>query len=241
MPLPAKILLAGVCAAIMLGGCSWQSDDADSLFPLAPGLSWQYRVKIQRVGAVTENTMRVMENISRSAFAGEDGVAIRRNEDGIRYYVARRDDGFYRVAVKSLLNRSPIMDQPAVRILPLPARPGTRWREPVHTYLLDRAKTFITDKGPDNTIALDYHIEADDVGVKVPAGEFSNCVLAIGRTTFHLGSGVGFAPTDIPIEQREWYCPGVGLVRLIREETLTSAQRTITGGRIELTLVSGPR
>jgi hypothetical protein len=226
-------------AVTTLAGCNAQPD-ADALYPLEPGLRWQYSVQTARKGSEPVRSTRVMENVERRYFAGEENVAIRRNENGARYYVAQREDGYYRVAVKSVARHTPIMDQPPTRILPLPAKVGATWREPAHAYLLDRATTFITEHAPENTITLDYRIEADDVSVEVPAGRFENCVLAVGAVTFHLGSGVGFAPSDVPIEQREWYCPGVGLARLERDERLTSEERFITGGHISMKLTRAP-
>jgi len=235
--------LANVLSAAWLGtvlvGCGAQPD-ADALYPLEPGLRWEYSVVTERKGAAPERSTRTMENVERRRFAGEPGIAIRRNENGSRYYLAERDDGYYRVAVKSVASHTPIMDQPETKILPLPATVGTSWREPAHAYLLDRARTFISEHAPGNTVTLDYRIEADDVAVDVPAGRFRHCVLAVGTAHFHLGAGAGFAPSEVPIEQREWYCPGVGLARLERDERLTSEQRMITGGHISMKLTRAP-
>lgn len=240
--IPAACLAACLAIALTttaLSGCDAQPDE-NSLYPLEPGLRWQYAVETQRKGREPVHTTRRMENVDRTYFAGEDGVAIRRNENGARYYVAQREDGYYRVAVKSVARHTPIMDQPPTKILPLPAVVGAHWREPAHAYLLGRATTFISEHAPANTITLEYRIESDDVTVDVPAGRFDHCVLAIGEVTFHLGSSVGFAPSDVPIEQREWYCPGVGLARLERDERLTSEERFITGGRITMKLTRVP-
>ena len=237
-----RFLMPGLPLALALatlGGCGAQPD-AQSLYPLEPGLRWQYSVETRRKGSEPVRSTRIMENVERSYFAGEEDVTIRRNENGARYYVAQRDDGYYRVAMKSVARHTPIMDQPPTKILPLPAEVGATWREPAHAYLLDRATTFISEHAPENTITLEYRIESDDVTVIVPAGRFDNCLLVVGAVTFHLGSGVGFAPSDVPIEQREWYCPGVGLARLERDERLTSEKRFITGGHITMKLTRAP-
>ncbi|MES1940896.1 hypothetical protein T5B8_11671 [Salinisphaera sp. T5B8] len=233
----ARLALVGVI--VLLAACDARPD-ADALNPLEPGLRWQYRMVVQRNGAEPQRQTRIMENVARRGFAGEAAVAIRRNDEGRRYYLAERDDGYYRVAIKSVASHTPIMDQPAVKILPLPATLGAQWREPAHTYLLDRAQTFISEHAPGNTITLDYRITDVDAPVDVPAGRFEHCVLAVGRAYFKLGAGAGFAPTEVPIEQREWYCPGVGLARLERDERLTSQAHTITGGHISLELTHAP-
>lgn len=222
-----------------LSACT-DSADPDALYPLTPGLQWTYKVELKPFGEPQVNSTRVMENVRLENFAGEPNVAIRRNEGGERFYVVQRDDGYYRVARKSVTTHYPIMDQPATRILPLPAEKGATWTEPAHTFMLGRAKTFITENAPGNTITLDYHIESVDTQVNVPAGQFSGCVEVIGKTSFHLGSGVGFLPSDVPIVQHEWYCPGQGLVRLERDEKVTNDARIITGGHMSFTLISGP-
>jgi len=235
--IPAAALTVAVASG--LSACS-ESADPNALYPLAPGLQWTYRMELKPFGETQTNSTRTMENVRLENFAGEPGVAIRRNESGERFYVVQRDDGYYRVARKSVTTHYPIMDQPAVRILPLPADKGATWVEPAHTFMLGRAKTFITENAPGNTITLDYHIESTDAEVDVPAGHFTGCVEVIGRTSFHLGSGVGFLPSDVPIVQREWYCPRHGLVRLERDEKVTNVARVITGGHMSFTLLSGP-
>ncbi|GAB3677060.1 hypothetical protein [Salinisphaera aquimarina] len=225
--------------ALGLSACDG-SADPDALFPLTPGLEWTYRIQVKPLGKELETSTRTMQNVSRDDFAGEPKVTIRRNDGGARYYVAERDDGYYRVAMKSVIHHHPIIDQPPIKILPLPVKAGATWIEPAHTYMLGRAKTFITEHAPGNTITLDYRVESENVDVDVPAGHFTGCAAVIGETSFHLGAGVGFLPSDVPIVQKEWYCPGVGLVRLERDEKVTNSARVITGGRLKMELLHGP-
>lgn len=233
------VIAACVLLTAGLAGCN-PKPAPDALYPLDVGLRWTYRVTTTRDHGTNSKGWRYFRNIHRGYFAGEQNVTIRRNDDGIRYWDVQRADGYYRVASRTLADSAPVMDQPAVKILPLPARPGATWREPAHTFLLERARTFISAHTPANTIVLDYHIESADAAVHVPAGLFSHCVIAVGQTTFHLGASVGVAPSEVPIVQREWYCPGVGLTRLTRDEKLTSNEKTITGGHIDVSLVAGP-
>lgn len=235
----AGLLALIMTAVIALSACDGDAD-SQAFYPLTPGLQWTYRVEHKRLGQALQTSTRVMENVSRDDFAGEPGVAIRRNENGARYYVVRRDNGYYRVAVKSVLHHHPIMDQPPVKILPLPPEPGQTWDEPAHTYMLDRARTFVSEHAPGNTIRLDYRIESEDTAVNVPAGRFTGCLKIVGETSFHLGAGVGFLPSDAPIVQHEWYCPGIGLVRLERDEKITNDARVITGGHMRMVLLHGP-
>ncbi|MES1925961.1 hypothetical protein [Salinisphaera sp. T31B1] len=235
-----RTLALAVTAAAGLTACG-ADVDPKALYPLAPGLEWTYRVELKPMGEPMQTSTRVMSNVSVGDFAGEPDIVIRRNDSGERFYVTRRDDGYYRVARKSVTTHYPIMDQPPVKILALPAVGGATWTEPAHTFMLGRARTFITEHAPGNTITLDYRVDATDVDVDVPAGHFTGCIAVVGQTSFHLGAGVGFLPSDVPIVQREWYCPGTGLVRLERDEKVTNSARVITGGHLSMKLLHGPR
>lgn len=226
-------------ALLSLPGCN-TGDRADSLFLLDVGLQWQYRIDLQPKGMPATTITRRIKNVGRTHFAGEADVAIRRNNNGTRYYVVRRADGFYRVAVKSVLRQTPAMDQPPVKILPLPATPGTTWQEPAHTYMLGRTKYFLAKPKPVVAITLRYRVDATGVDVNVPAGHFRNCVLVVGEATFRLGQGAGLAASDVPVVQREWYCPAVGLAKLVREAKLNAGERAVNGGTLQMLLLHGP-
>ncbi len=235
-----RMLGSTLALCLLLAGCGGAAPDPTSLYPMEPGLTWRYSIVTVRKGNDPVTEIRTMENVSRGPFAEFDDVAVRRNNYGARYYVAQRADGYYRLAMKSVASDEPAMDHPMRRILPLPATEGSKWRQAANAYLLDRAATFITEKSSGGQLTLDYRIESTQAEVDVPAGHFEGCTLAVGKLIFHLGAGAGFAPTDVPIVQKEWYCPGIGLTRLERDEKLTSENRYITGGHISLKLVEGP-
>ena len=103
------LVLAAVGA--LLAGCD-SAPEPDALFPLAAGLEWQYRVTTRPHGEDPRDSRLTMSNVERGYFAGEEDILIRRNQHGTRYYIAEREDGLYRVAVKSVAQTVPIMDQP---------------------------------------------------------------------------------------------------------------------------------
>jgi hypothetical protein len=72
-------------------------------------------------------------------------------------------------------------------------------------------------------VLMTYIVEAMDETVAVPAGTFKSCarVAGNGNFTLYVDAVQGFR--DVPIVNREWYCKGVGLVRVERTETLQSA------------------
>ncbi len=79
-------------------------------------------------------------------------------------------------------------------------------------------------------------VEAMDEVVTVPAGTFKDCARVVGNgiLPLYLDAVQGFK--DIPIVNREWYCKGVGLVKVERVEELSSA--LFSGGKITMELSS---
>ena len=81
-----------------------------------------------------------------------------------------------------------------------------------------------------------YRIEAIDELVKTPAGEFTGCLRVGGRADIRLYVDEQFTWKDVPMLTREWYCPGVGLVRVERVEV--SPSKFIVGGTLAMELMA---
>ena len=83
---------------------------------------------------------------------------------------------------------------------------------------------------------MHYRIEALAEKVKTPAGDFEGCVRVSGRAEIRLYVDAMFQWRDIPLVTLEWYCPGVGLVRLERKEP--SPTKFMVGGTVTMELTS---
>ena len=83
-------------------------------------------------------------------------------------------------------------------------------------------------------VMMTYIVEAMDETVAVPAGTFKSCarVAGNGNFTLYVDAVQGFR--DVPIVNREWYCKGVGLVKVERSETLQSPY--YSSGQIKMEL-----
>jgi hypothetical protein len=81
---------------------------------------------------------------------------------------------------------------------------------------------------------MDFSIEATGQAVKTPAGDFNGCLIIKGIAPINLWVESEMTYKPIPIESREWYCPGVGLVQLERKEPTTA--RFFQGGVLRMTL-----
>jgi len=75
-------------------------------------------------------------------------------------------------------------------------------------------------------IPLEFTVEAEDDTVTVGAGTFEHCLRVKATGSLFAGStlqdfmGIRF----IQVEQTDWYAPGVGLIRRVRNESTTPAE-----------------
>lgn len=67
------------------------------------------------------------------------------------------------------------------------------------------------------------------------AGRFEGCVKVKGQASLRLFADPVVGWKDMPLITQEWYCPGVGLVRLVREEPANST--FLTGGTLTMELL----
>ena len=81
-----------------------------------------------------------------------------------------------------------------------------------------------------------YNVVKMNQSLTVNAGEFNNCVLIEGNANLSIYVGAVRGRKDVPIINREWYCKGIGLVKLERIEDLRSD--IWTGGKIVLELLN---
>jgi hypothetical protein len=83
---------------------------------------------------------------------------------------------------------------------------------------------------------MNYQIEAVDDHVTTPAGPHTGClrVKGVGSVRVHADPASGWR--DMPLTTTEWYCKGIGLVKVQRDEPAQSA--FLTGGTRTLELES---
>ena len=79
---------------------------------------------------------------------------------------------------------------------------GTAWAEDV--FLMDG----VTPSSKDTTL--------------VPAGTFKNCARVVGNGSLPLYADAVQGFKDVPVQNIEWYCKGVGLVKVERQEDIVS-------------------
>jgi hypothetical protein len=229
---------AGSAAATWLGllfACS-SSPPATGFFPLEGGHRWTYDVKTEWENHVVEHEALTLSTLGRDD--NVDGRAWRRRSDsGVDYWLRADDSGIYRVASKSDLDAEPRADAAPRYVLKAPFAAGTQWQAATTAYLLKRRAEFPREiRHTHPQIPMHYTIEALGERVATRAGTFDDCLRVKGVASVRVYADPVVGWRDMPLSTTEWYCNGVGLVRLLREEP---AQATfLTGGTLTMELVS---
>jgi hypothetical protein len=228
-----QFTLMACAVASLLSACHSPPAGSD-LFPLDAGHHWQYAVTTEGENETVEHSILTISTVGRDDI---DGTATwrRRSDDGVDYWLRRDATGIYRVATKSDVEAEPKMDAERRYVLKLPLAAGASWRASTTPYLLKRRQEFPRElRHSHPSVPMQYTIETLDIVVTVPAGRFEHCVQVKGAATVRVFADPVIGWRDMPLTTIESYCPGVGLVRLERQEP---AQATfLTGGSMKLEL-----
>lgn len=223
----------------VLEGCTRSSEDG-SLFPLEAGRSWAYRlVTLTDDPAFEPNSETLLFETHHSSTELGEPASRRRSSSGSEYWLRSDATGIYRIGSKGPLDLSPQADAEPRYVLRKPYAVGTKWTASTTSYVLQRRNEFPRELRylqRYKSLPMQYHIEALDQTVKSPAGQFTGCVKVLGRAYIRLYVDELFVWRDVPITTREWYCPGVGLARLEREER--SPSKFIVGGTVTMELTA---
>ncbi len=225
-------VLAGLA---LLAGCAPPADE--SLFPLQAGHHWTYRVHTERDGSLgVEVETLALRTLGRDTL--DDGPAWRRRSDaGIDYWLRHDASGVYRVASKSDLDAAAVPDETRRYVLKAPYRVGSQWQAATTTYLLRRRNEFPPElRHVVPPVAMHYAIDAEGLQVDTPAGRFERCLRVRGQASVRVFADAVVGWRDLPLVTTEWYCPGPGLVRLVREER--AAYTFVSGGTLTMELVA---
>ena len=235
LPVPAPWAAAVTLAAALLAGCSGPPPGL-SYFPLEAGHHWQYELRSEWENNTSEREPLALATLGEESL-GADGKAWRRRSDGGTDYWLRADQtGIFRVASKHDLEAEPQIDKPARYVLKMPLVVGTSWQAPTTTYLLRRNADFPPEiRHTHKPVQMTYRIEALGQKLSTRAGSFDDCIKVAGSALIKLFADpvVGFR--DLPLNTTEWYCKGVGLVKMQRDEPANST--FLTGGTMTLELI----
>lgn len=238
----AATAIVAAAAAALSAGCGGPPAEAGSLFPLQAGHVWTYRTTLDEDHLPPERETLVLATLGREDLDGGPGLEAgpawrRRSASGVDYWLRADASGIWRVASKSDLDAEPRPDAQRRYVLKAPYKVGTSWTHPTTAYLLKRRQEFPREiRHSHPAVPMVYTIEAVGETVAVPAGEFSDCLRVRGLAQVRLFADPTTGWRDLPLITTEWYCRGVGLVRLEREEPVQSA--FLSGGRYTMELMT---
>lgn len=229
----AKRLAWVLLGSMLVASCAERSSPED-YFPLEKGRRWLYRQTItldDHAPAVEQ-----IHIVSRGAENMGGDPAVRRHVDsGIDYWLRSDKTGIYRIASRTPLDRFAMADDPHRYVLKRPYEVGTQWQSLTTAYVLQRRSEVPKEiRRTHKPFQMTYTIEALADTVQTPAGRFERCMRVGGRAAVRVYVDAQFAWRDIALTAKEWYCPGVGLARVEREEL--SPSRFMLGGRAVLEL-----
>ncbi len=226
-----------VAAAVLTGlyGCSQPvSGDPNDYFPLENGRVWAYEVTTtleDHTPAIEALTIHAREVQTM----GDEPAHRRHTSTGTDYWMRSDKTGVYRIASRTPLDRNPMADEPTRYVLKKPYEVGTQWQVLTTAYVLQRRSEVPKEiRRTHKPFPMTYTIESVNDKVTVPAGSFDKCLRVGGVAAVRVYVDAQFAWRDIPLITREWYCPGLGLVKMEREEA--SPSRFMIGGKVAMTL-----
>ncbi len=228
--------LVALAFAAFVAGCGPAGGDK-SFFPLDEGRSWTFQVT-KNVDEATEPDVDTLTFTMKGSQKLESGPAQRRlSSNGVDYFLRSDEQGIYRVGSRNSLDENPKPDNPPRFVLKKPYVVGTQWQANTMPYILQRRNEFPKEvRYTTKPIMMVYAIAALEQKVETPAGKFEGCIKVVGEAKIRLYVDAAFNWREIPLFSTEWYCPGVGLVRVERLET--SPSKFMRGGTQTLDLVS---
>ncbi|MBW8848704.1 MAG: hypothetical protein JF607_27560 [Burkholderiales bacterium] len=223
--------------SMLLAGCS-RAPEGQAWFPLEAGHQWTYAVTTRSGADTSERESLTLRTLGSATLVLDDKPAwLRRSDSGINYWLRADDSGIVRVASKSDMQTDPVADAPGSFVLKAPFVVGTQWQAPTTAYLLMRTNEYPREiKHGLAPIPMTYQIEAVADAVQTPAGRFSPCLRVRGSATVRVFVDPISGWRDQPLTTLEWYCRGVGLVKLERSEPSSSPM--LVGGSRTLELES---
>jgi len=222
-------------ASAWLAGCS--PSPGSGYFPLDKGHRWVYRSTSEWENATVERETVELTTLGEERL-GDGKAWHRRSASGVDYWLRADDSGVYRVASKTDVVAEPQPDQPVRYVLKAPLAVGTSWQAATNAYLLRRNAEFPPEiRHTHAPVPMTYRIEALGEAVRTPAGDFEDCLRVRGSAVMRLFADPVAGFRDLPLSTTEWYCKGVGLVKLERSEP-ASHSTFLNGGTLVMELTA---
>ncbi len=194
-----------------LASCE-SNPDPDNFFPLQNNTQWVYSGHQNNWRLTDSDFIHIVRNIG---YQEDDNNIIlkrtRQDRDKITYRLDR--SGVYFLTHQ---------EDTGELIFPFPPKENYQWTRRIKTqFIPEFACGYCTTTASlRHPVDVTFSIIDTNASIETPAGEFTNCVVidAIGKAEIDAGDSMGNVSIELSI--REWYAPGIGLVKLEwREQT----------------------
>ncbi len=227
------LALPTALAPLLLAACQGRPA-GDSYFPLEAGHRWQYEVSTERDNGAEQRETLELSTLGEETIEGGPAWR-RRSASGVDYWLRSDASGVFRVASKTDLEADPRPDPERRYVLKAPLAAGTEWQATTTAYVLERRADFPREiRHTHKPVTMTYTIEATGQTLDTRAGRFADCLRVQGRAAMRLYADPVVGWKDMPLSTTEWYCKGVGLARLVREEPASS--NFLAGGKVTMEL-----
>ncbi len=217
---------------LVITGC--ENKDNSSYFRLDKGPLWHYSIVIETPSDKQTKSYSVY-NIGRKTIDGKS-YAVRHTSHGTDYYFTEDSTGVFRVGKGTSIGVQTRWDTPIRTVLKYPLEKDIKWQVNTHPYVLKRLMPQIESLKKSFTLPMLYTITSTNETITVPAGKFERCVKVVGSADLELFVNPLRGYVIVPFTSEEWYAPGVGLVKMTRQEELQAD--TMEGGSFTMELVS---
>jgi hypothetical protein len=223
-------------ACVLLTACTAPSV-GDPMFPLTEGRQWTYKSTIVYDDATDPAIEEVVLSARGSEQIGEQKAWRRRSDSGVDYWLRFDETGTYRIASKTDVDRDPKIDPNPRYVLRKPYAVGTEWSVPTSAFILERPNEYRRQfRYTHKPFPVTFRIEGVNEKVSTPSGNFDACLKVSGKAMIKLYVDALGVWDDVPLLTTEWYCPEVGLVKLVRRET--SPSKLVRGGELTMLLLA---
>jgi hypothetical protein len=189
-----KYLWLQLAILVLTVGCS---GGGGGLYPLGESETWTYQMTT--TSGMSNRTAKVtVRNMPKRELAGKIVTPQMTEHNGQTFFsfVGEDPNGFFLLASQVPNAAEPVVMESPQYLLHKPYENGTKWE----VATVDEA----SDTG--TPVTLQAAIENVDETVTVPAGTFEGCVKVAAQ---------GESSRGMVREQISWFCPGVGMVKLI--------------------------
>lgn len=231
----SRLSFAATIALLPLAACQGPPAST-SYFPLEAGHRWEYTSTTERENNTSDRETLQLSTLGEETVEGHGSAYRRRSDSGVDYWLQADASGIFRIASKTDIAAEPEPDKERRYVLKTPLAAGTEWRATTTAYILERRQEFPREiRHTHAPVVMTYTIEAAGDAVDTPAGHFDDCLRVQGKAAMRLFADPVMGWRDMLLATTEWYCKGVGLVKLVRREPAEGAT-FLTGGTLTMEL-----